>query len=507
MRETTIKNTTVCMENGEEFVSKWFSQRKRSQFITHVDTLYFMVKPDIDSYKDSAEWEAFTSHLLEKKERADRIRDDIPIFDDVYEGLEVAPYKGAQMYSCHFGMQDFFDVFVCTYVPNDKTPPIQVQIRSNSLWIDGMVNSFDKAYGCIEKVLGSFGIKVKEVQENRIDYAFHTNYINDFLNFFPERDLKRMQVSNFGRAEKQYDLQTLSDDEDVENDYLLIGRKKSNNALFVAYNKTKEVIEQGYKQFFIPIWKKYGLINDFDEWVLERAFKIGKYEAKDKIRCEFYYDYGKDEEIRREIYDKLRNSDTPARYWKKRAKGLVPDITIITNIEIRTKRKLYDRMRIPVLVTDETPKKNIYNLFEQMSEIIRFITEDTIRFVKYKGKYSDLERTQRPMTDWWVRLRNAKRVEISDLWVIDYIRQYQHDLNLERQKTLTLNKMSGMGAYNSVTTGMFSVAKSEDPEKETKIDVLQDFKLFYENLNDNDFIKYKLLKEKRTKDILRRLNE
>ncbi|MDR2568955.1 MAG: hypothetical protein LBD23_01490 [Oscillospiraceae bacterium] len=411
------------------------------------------------------------------------------------------------MYSCHFGLDSFFDVFVCTYVPNDKTPPIQVQIRSNSLWLDGIKDSFDKAYKCVEDVLASFDIKIKETQENRIDYAFHTNYINDLMNFFPEKDLKRMQISNFGRAEKQYDLQTFSDDEEIESDYLLIGRKKSNNALFVAYNKTKEVIEQGYKQFFIPVWKKYGLINDFDVWLLEKAFKKGKYEEKDRARCEFYYDYGKDDEIRREIYSKLQNPDTPLKWFKKRAKGLVPDMTIITNIEIRTKRKIYERLKKPFVTNDKTPKKNIYSIFNQMSEIISFITEETIRFVKYKGEHEQTERTKRPMADWWVRLRNAKKIEIENMLDIDYIRQYEHDLNLERQKSLTLNKLAGAGAFLNVTTGVFEYAKVKNKENKPRKDILTDFQRFYGELNDNDFRKYGIIRDKRQKDILRRRNE
>ena len=506
MKKQTILNTQILQEGGEALYKKWFSQSKSKQFITHPDTIYFMITPDITGmdYVNNEPWQKFTAYLKQRKDKADLIRDNIPVFADVYADLEVVPYKGAQMYGLHFGIEDRFDVFVCPHVPNEKTPPIQVQLRSNFLWIGGMRNAFDEAYFCVRQVLKSYGLEIKEVQENRIDYAFHTNYINDLMNFFPENDLKKMQVSNFTRAEKQYDLQTFGDDEDITSDYLLIGRKKSNNALFVAYNKTKEVIEQGYKQFFIQIWKDYNLINDFDVWILERAFNKGSYESKDMFRCEFYFTYGTDDEIRKEIGEKLNNPDTPAKYWKKRAKGLVPDITIITNIEIRTKHKLYGRLNIPMLTTEQSPKKNIYNIFEQMSEIIRFITEDTIRFVKYKGEHADTERHKRPMADWWQRLRNAKMVEITDLWVIDYIRHYEHTLNLERQKSLTISKMAGTGAYLNVSKTTLSTPRGKECAEDPKEDLAHDWKIFLENLNDNDFRKYRLTKKKRMKDILRR---
>ncbi|MDR2568954.1 MAG: hypothetical protein LBD23_01485 [Oscillospiraceae bacterium] len=85
-------NTLLLKETGAEFYQKWFSQKKSKQFVTHVDTLYFMVKPEIENFKESKEWETFTAHLLEKKEKAERIRENIPVFEKICNGgLEVAP--------------------------------------------------------------------------------------------------------------------------------------------------------------------------------------------------------------------------------------------------------------------------------------------------------------------------------------------------------------------------------------------------------------------------------
>jgi hypothetical protein len=502
MKKEYIKKTAICTENGTDFYNKWFSCRKEKSFIKHVDTLYFMVMPDIECLRKSNRWENFIEELRSTKEKADLLRLDIPIFNDIRKGLETKPYMGAQLYSLHFGLKDNFDIFTSASTPNNDTPPIMIQIRSNALWLEGMKGAFNMAYDCIERVLGKYNIKIKSIQENRIDYAFHTNYINDFLNFFPEKDLKKMQISNFRRGRKDFNFHTCDEDESVDSDYFTLGRHKSNNAFFRAYNKTKEVIEMGYKQFFIPIWKKYGLINDFDEYVLKRAFIYGTYESKDKARCEFYYDYGKDNKIRDEIYEKLQNKNTPAKWFAKRAKGLVPEITIISNIEIQTKRKFYDRLKLQTVTADETPRKNIYNIFEQMSELIRFITSDTIRFVKYKGKYADIDRTKRPMADWWVRLRSARSVELTEEWEIEYIRHYQYNLDLERQKLLSIKKMANMGAYLGVQEGEFNT-DVERIDKNYFIDV----KRFYENMNDNDWRKYNASKKHGVNEILRKMKK
>ena len=149
MKNEQIKKTSIYIENNGEFLAKWFGSRSEKAFIKHVDTLYFMVTPDIEDYKKSEEWHNYVKMLTEKKEKAETIRENIPVFTDVQPALEVVGYCGAQMYSLHFGLEDSFDVFTCAKVPNAKTPPIQVQIRSQSLWLDGLKGAFDKAYNCI----------------------------------------------------------------------------------------------------------------------------------------------------------------------------------------------------------------------------------------------------------------------------------------------------------------------------------------------------------------------
>jgi hypothetical protein len=509
MKNVTIKNTQICQEQGAEFYEKWFSQKKREKFITHVDTLYFMVTPQIENYKKHVGWQNFLQYLEQHKKVADETRESIGIFQNIVPDLETRPFTSAMMYALHFGLKDNFDIFVCTAIPNKDTPPIMVQIRSNALWVPGMKPIFDKAYDCIAAVLAEFAVEIAKTQENRIDYAFHTNYTNNIMAFFPEKDLGKMFVGNFKRGRKDYNFHTHEDDTDgtgdrvVECDYFTLGRHKSNNVFFRAYNKTKEVIEMGQKQFFIPIWLKYGLINKFDAYIMRKAFIYGSYESIDKARCEFYCDYGTDNDIKREIAEKLICADTPAKWYTKRAKQLVPAVTIISNIEIQTKRKFYDRKMLQEISTDKTPRKNIYNIFEQMSEVIRVLTDDTLRFVKYKGELAKTERTKRPMADWWERLRRAQKVEIKDEWFIDFIHVYQHNLDFERNKLLTLKKKAKMGAYLDYSEGVTKVEENVKGERS----LVRDFQKFFEYLNDNDFKHYNNVKQDGFRDIAKKLKQ
>jgi hypothetical protein len=428
--------------------------------------------------------------LRKSKEAADKDGESKPIFVTDYNGLETQPFMGFMFYKYHLGVKDKFDVFVTETRINKHTPTIFVQLRSQSLWLDGVRGSFDLACDCVEKILSKFGLSIKKVQENRIDYAFHTNYIQDLINFFPEKSLKDMQVSNFSRWHKEGRFYG----DVVFCDYVTLGRRKSNNVFFRVYDKSQEVVDMGYKQFFIPMWLDNGLISKFDEYLLRRAFVHGSFFSKDRARCEFYVQYGQDLPLKLEIFDALNNPDTPFEWFKKTAKGLVPDLTTVCNVEIQTKRKFYERLEVstPVVVDCLSYKQRMYNLFGQLHELMRFITHDTIRFVKYKGKFKDVPRKNCPYADLWSRLRSTKFIEFPDDWVVDYYREEQLNLDTERQKHMTVNKMASMSAY---------MKYDKDYQPDLKVDVEE----FLSELNDNDIQRYYNAFDKKCREIERKL--
>jgi hypothetical protein len=514
MRNVTVKNSKICQEHGKDFCEKWFGGKIEKRFINHVDSLYYMlslVVEEDEPLKDHAGWQRFIGTLDSAKRFAQGQHESVAIFESVYEGLEVQPFVSAQMYALHFGSKNNFDFFVCSSPPNAKTPQIMAQIRSNSLWIDGMKTIFDRSYDCIEQILECFGLTIDKTQENRIDYAFHGNYFNNLLSVFAEKDLGKMCVANFERGRKDYNFHTHDDnkfgDRTVESDYFTLGRHTSGNIFMRVYDKTKEVVEQGYKQFFIGIWRKYGLISAYDEYVLQKTFVYGRWESKDKARCYFYYEFGTDEAIKREIREMLKDTTTPAKCFTKRAKGLVPDVTTVTNVEIQTKRKFYDRKKLPEVTPEKSAKRNIYNIFDQMSELIRFITNDTIRFVNYKGENAKIHRHKRPMSDWWQRLRNAKKVEIEDKWEIAYFHIYQFNLDRERQKNATLKKAAKMGVYHEFAEGKSAPVNFGDIDGIKQCYVFHDFEKTLSEMNDNDVQKYYQHKESGHKELKSKLRQ
>jgi hypothetical protein len=145
----------------------------------------------------------------------------------------------------------------------------------------------------------------------------------------------------------------------------------------------------------------------------------------------------------------------------------------------------------PVVVDCLSYKQRMYNLFGQLHELVRFITHDTIRFVKYTGKYKDFKRKDCPYADWWSRLRSTKFIEFSDDYVVDYYRKEQLNLDIERQKHMTVNKMASMSAY---------MKYDKDYQPDLRVDVEE----FISELNDNDIQRYYNVFDKKCREIERK---
>ena len=68
---------------------------------------------------------------------------------------------------------------------NNNTPRILVQLRSIGLWTLGENELLTYSYGIITEILQRYDIEVNYCQENRIDYCYHTNAIQNPLKTLP----------------------------------------------------------------------------------------------------------------------------------------------------------------------------------------------------------------------------------------------------------------------------------------------------------------------------------
>lgn len=435
-----VKTTTIYNEFDKKNSFNWFD-RVEQKFIHNIDTFYYVAYVEND-YNECENVKKFLNYLDLKKNESIEIFDDI-ILDEISTDLVISPLSFG-MYFYSIEKKDKYIIFISRKKATENTPEILVQIRSEFLWLYGEHRAIEESFNDLTLILGKYDINISRTVENRIDFAYHTNYIQDPLNFFKEENLNKMQVSRFTRWHKEG---RFVGDEIVECDYLSLGRRKSNNTFLRVYNKTQEVVNQGYKQFFIKVWLLNGLINRFDYYVLEKCFNQGSYNYVDRARLEFYRDFGQISSIKNKINCLLNSNDNLS--IKKLADELVPRLTLVVNIEIQTKRKFYSTMDSSIsLLKTVTCKYNelerIFKILDNKDIFHQYITTDVIRFVDFS---THTRKKNCDTASWWKRLQSIKLYNTITDENRKLIREYQKDLDIESIKKRVLNSLSTLSVY------------------------------------------------------------
>ncbi|MEK5217807.1 hypothetical protein [Psychrobacillus sp. FSL H8-0487] len=491
----TAKKSKIFQELSKDDRNNYFSYSQK-KFLHNIDSLYFVVKVKNDWNKDEGV-KRLKSVLDFYRNRATKSFDPVVLFQDLgaYEhlGTEFVMHGiGSAPYIYDVSKVDKYLMFFMGHQLNNDTPEIWVQLRSQNLWLTGEHESVKEAINDIKSLLSEFDIEIDNIKENRIDYAYHTNYVQDPTNYFKSENMNRMQKSRFERGSLEFGFKG---DFEVETDYITLGRKKSNNIFFRTYNKSKEVIEQQYKQFFIKLWYLENMISYFDLYCMEKAFmkpSRTNYKFLDVARLHFYLEYGLDPDIKNKI-NKLISKDS-IDYDKvvKLADELVPKVTIIMNIEIETKRKFYYSMDSSVdkllkIKSKDFPKfadKLIVKLDNKQVFHDHLVCNNdeqkgVIRFLDYKAKNKDglswTTKDKFPTSDLWKRLQSVKVNKKFDEEKIKLSREYQKTLSTELLKSKLINTMSTYSLY----------IHGDDVQN----DILHDSLDFMSTLNETDMEK------------------
>lgn len=462
---------TLIYDEMQPIDRKRLFDLKDKKFIHNIDSLYYVIKVKNDWNHDLG-CIMFRELLRTYKGHAvKRFQDDPYIMfqggnfnlgtEFVMQGIGSAPYQ------FDISKVDKYMAFVMDHQLNEKTPEIWVQLRSQNLWLFGEYQAFEESLKDIERILAAFNVEIEEVKENRIDFAYHTNYIQDPTSYFNSKNINRMQKSRFERGGMDF---AFRGQFDTETDYITLGRKMSNNLFFRIYDKTKEVIEQGYKQFFIKLWYMEGMISYFDMYCIEKAFlqpSRTNYKYLDIARLEFYIDFGQDQAIVQEAKDLINQKSLDYEAIIELADRIVPKVTKILNVEIETKRKFYYSMDTSVntllkVHTEGIPEyaKKMYVKLDNKQVFHDYITcnnpqqQGVIRFLNYKAKNKDgkpwTDKSKFPTSEFWQRLQGLKVNKRLDQEDVTLLREYQKTLSASLMKK-KINNM--IATYNLYTHG------------------------------------------------------
>lgn len=477
--ERKLKNTQINadFEGREEDRNYWFDMKKK-KFLHQIDTFYYSVKLKNDLINESEEDEVkkFRKYFETEYEKLDKSVCDVklPLYFGDCDFLNLLNGTYAKIFSIHLERPEHFDIFIAPKVPCGAngglsvTTEIVVQIRSYMLWIYGVHFAFEESLKYVQAICDSFGLEIEYTQENRIDYCWHSNYLNNPERFFSPDNFYKMRVDRFKDAYLHTAKVGVSD---YEIDYISMG-KRSDKVFIRIYLKSKEVIEKGYKPWFFKIWLFNGLINRYDFYVFEKCYLKHSWQYLNLARLEWYQEFGSNEYYKIEINKIITGIVTisPDKL-QELADKLAPKVTLIMNVEYQTMRKhtkSYDLLPF----RDNSSKGiacRIYDYFDNRKIICDYLTHYTFRLIKYDD---DNNKSRCPYCGFWESLRHTKMVDVKlTPDQVKLVRNYSRNLNADLLKKRALN--------SAVTYGLYTRGINED-------DVTQDFVEVLCKLNDND---------------------
>lgn len=466
----------------------WF-KRKEKKFLHNIDTFYYTVTFNNDFSKDSIDPSVISLRKYFNSIKPDTDSEYSDTFSDFYipgtESLHLLySLRGfAGIFPNCISSVDEFDIFVADTVPNVDTNHILVQLRSNALWLDGINKSFEKSMIVINAIAAYFHLTILEIKENRCDYCFHTNYLQNPETYLRIDNLSKMIVSRFKSISYHYQF---TNNDDYENDYIALG-KRGDKCFVRMYLKTKEVVEMNYKSFFFHIWLYNGLINRYDFYVLTNLYELRSWKFKDLIRLQFYYEYGQDDYYKQLCFLAMESFFKKGAvnwdYISKLADKLTPRITVVMNVEYQVMRKMSKTFCLLNTKNRSGPDSRVHIFLDNRKMIVDYLTNDTLRLV---DRNTALKKSQCNYTAFWEALRRTRMIEV---------RKTKHDPKLTRvySRVHDFNLMKTRYIHSAVNLALYFNGTEKDVPVNTALQ--NNLSL----LNDNDIEKamYYTYKKKR----------
>lgn len=424
----------------------WFYLKKQ-KFMHNIDTFYYTVELFNDFGKDSEDDHVkylrrfFNGIYADSKDLLYPLT--VPGCHDV---LNIVNGSYAGQYVYHIECPEEYDIFIAENTRNEDTSQILVQIRSHMLWFLGVHKAFEKSYEAVKSLCSMFHLQIAEVKENRIDYCWHTNYIQNPETYFRPDRFAEMQVSHYDRVQFNYQIKQ---DSEIESDYIALGKRKG-KCFIRIYLKTKEVCEKKYKPFFFKFWLLNNLISRYDYDILERTFQMEDRKCWTKVdinRLKWYLDYGSNNLMKNKCQELINAKNLNYKEISKLANFLTPKLTKIINIEYQVMRKATKSYQLVLLRDNEVHgvAKRIYDFFDNHKLITDYLTHSQLRLVLPSN---DTNKSRAKYSDFWETLRNTKMVDVKNKkYDIKLIRDYSRNMNKQLVKTRMYNGIISYSLY------------------------------------------------------------
>lgn len=494
-----ISKCILYNELSEEQIQYLFDQ-KCKKFLHNTDTFYYSVKLQEDFTHESQDknvlafrrcCDNLNRKLLQNQFSTDTLQFFVPAKCDY---LNVMSGTFARYYSLHLSLPEEFDIFIAPFVPGSHqdcvsdsvTSEIIVQIRSSLLWGLGIHAAFERSFSWVQGICEMYGFHILEVKENRTDFCYHSNYLEYPEVFFAPGSFDAMKCTRLGDGTRYI----FKDDGTRKDKFAYLSRGKRGDKTFLRiYNKTMEVVEEGYKAFFLKTWLFHGLINRYDFDILERCYLKKSYKYNTIARLFYYLQHGTNEYYRDLCKQQIAVYEKAAKITPKMIElcdKLTPPVTTIINVEFQLMRKGSKNYDL-VPIKDNSCKgacRRIYDFLDNRRLITDYLTSKTFRMVEKTG---DENKSRRPDCGFWKSLCHTKMVDCAKIPEgLKLHRLYSRELNAAKMKKDIIHK--------TVTYGMYNKGINDDsPVSDIMLSILK--------LNDNDIHEAEVYKRRRAKQL------
>jgi len=457
----STQRSKLYNEFSKDNQEKYFSLTDK-KFIPHVDTLYYSVfiKGDVAESKNE---ESFVpAGVLEFLEFLKCVKSKFDEEELKYQKEFWLSYEKSILFtSSRFSLYEYciskkgyYDIFIGSYLPNDATPRIVIQLRSIGLWGIGEYSLVSESFEFLRGLLGGYGLEIEKAQENRVDFCYHTNILQSPEVVYSDTSL----ANNLHTTFSIYNKVGRKHGRNLTVEYLSLGQRSSNNIFFRSYNKVREVIEENYKEFFLELWFNSKLINFYDFYVYSYAFKKKNYGQIYWGMLEFYLEFGCDPKVKEDFqYIKEHPKDYPVEELKKILLKICPKPTMVINIEFQCMRKFFYTFNKALdlckpAIENECKYIELLRVFQILDNrkiFLEYLTKYTVAFKKdLSDKHlKDIEKIneENVYQDFWKRLR-ATKLQLCFNGTIR--RDYSSNMNKEIIVSRIKSSLATLSLYN-----------------------------------------------------------
>lgn len=452
-------------------------------YMAILENIYFSAFPTGNFNFENVFRESISNSMQNLKDRS--FREDVFIKDNI----EVI--NGVSRYPYGFYVHEKVRV----YFANSWTDnyPVYIIVSAQFLHTEKVGTVLDYCTSCIKDIINYFVplIVVKNINYklSRIDICNHTTKVD--MESYIRVDEYFSRVST--RLNKVFPVIEKAGEGKQEVSYFRYG-KGDNVVRF--YNKTKEVMEEKYKPFFIQKWFDVGLIDYDTKLIYEYVYKLNSNYRLDFLFANIVHCSELSDELILNIVRIYNNPDIKKIdkiemfliFIRDHKVNLVKEIT---NVEFQVRSGFLKTIRIINKETGEFYNfTDIDTVISHLDVLYHYLTNDLFRVVDRKSKAKRIR--DRGTDEVWkeIQLCNVENID-SDIKIknADIYREYNKFMN----KHITVKScLSSMAHLTYLISDDFNNSKAENID----INLLADNVIYESSMNENFYnIRYLMQKQ------------